>query len=268
MHSSQFLENKIALITGASSGIGESTAREFARHGIEVILVARREEKLKQITEEIIQEGGNATFFTADLTNAQERITLWHNLQAENKIPHILVNNAGLGWYGYFNTMPWPVGLNLLQLNIEASVHLASLALPTMLANNYGHIINIGSIAGKLPEQGIALYSSSKAFIDSFTTVLYRELVGTNVHVSVIRSGAVKTEFFDTARKIENGGSIPNETMAISVSRVSRKIYRLLRSPRKVVYVPGWTWFSPLLETCFGWLLDWIGPVLLKRSKR
>ncbi len=268
MYSSQFFKGKIALITGASSGIGESTARELARHGIEVILVARREEKLRQITKEITDHGGNASYLAADLTQEQERFSLWQKLTEEHKIPQILINNAGIGWYGYFHTMTWEAARNLIQLNIEASAHLSSLALPSMLADNYGHIVNIGSIAGKLPEQGIALYSSSKSFLDSFTTVLYRELVGTQVHVTVVRSGSVKTEFYDAARKIENGGNVPAEKLAIPVSRVSRKIWRLLQSPRKAVYVPGWAYFSPLLEVCFGWLLDWIGPILLKRSNR
>lgn len=267
MHSSKFFLNKTALITGASSGIGESVAKNLAHHGLKVILVARREDRLSKISKEIIDNGGNAVFYVADLSNESARLLLWKQLQDDNLVPDILVNNAGIGWYGYFHEMPWSPAKTLLHLNIDAMVHLSSLVIPSMLMRNYGHIINIGSISGRLPEQGIALYSSSKAFMDSFTTILFRELVGSKIHISVIRAGPLKTEFFDAARKIENGGSIPAEKLATSVSSVSTRVWKLLRNPRKVAYVPGWMFISPLLESLFGWAIDLAGPLLLKMRK-
>jgi uncharacterized protein len=267
MHPPQFFMHKTALITGASSGIGESIAKNLAGQGIKVVLVARREDRLVEISKEIIDAGGMAIFYIADLTSESARFLLWKKLQDDNLVPDILVNNAGIGWYGYFYKMPWSIAKNLLRLNINSMVHLTSLLLPSMLMRNYGHIINIGSISGKLPEQGIALYSSTKAFMDSFTTILYRELVGSSVHVSVIRAGPIKTEFFDAARKMENGGSIPAEKFATSVTSVSNMVWKLLTNPRKVVYVPGWMIVSPLLESLFDWAIDLAGPLLLKTHK-
>jgi uncharacterized protein len=267
MHSSKFFLHKTALITGASSGIGESIAKNLSEQGIKVILVARREDRLVKITKEITDNGGNAFYYVTDLTSESARILLWKKLQEDNLVPDILVNNAGIGWYGYFHEMPWGTGKDLLHLNIDSMVHLTSLVLPSMLARNYGHIINIGSISGKLPEQGIALYSSSKAFMDSFTTILFRELAGSKVNISVIRAGPIKTEFFDAARKMENGGSIPAEKLATSVSSVSKSVWKLLRFPRKVTYVPAWTVLSTLLEVFFVWVIDIAGPILLKMHK-
>jgi len=264
MPSKEFLSNKFALVTGASSGIGELTARLLADKGCSVILVARREENLQKIVESIRSKGGNAEFIVANLGSEVERIRLHEKLTAENKLPDILVNNAGIGWYGYFSQMGWGTAKEVLSINIDAVVHLTSLFLPSMLDRKYGHIINIGSVAGKLPEQGIAIYSSSKAFLDSFTTILHRELVGTKVHVSVIRAGPIKTEFFDSARKKENGGSIPAERLATPASNVAKEVWRILRFPRKVAYVPFWMVISPLLESFFEWLIDLIGPLLLK----
>ena len=268
MYSSKFLNKKIALITGASSGIGESIARKLSQEGMKVILVARREDRLAKLSNEINVSGGDSVYYSIDLSNEIERIKLWHNLSQKNILPDILVNNAGIGWYGYFFDMPWSTAQDLLSLNIEAMVHLTRLALPIMLSRHYGHIINIGSISGKLPEQGIALYSSSKNFMDSFTTVLFRELVGTNVHISVIRAGPIKTEFFDSARKLENGGSIPAEKMATSSSSVSNKVWKLMQKPLKIAYVPFWTALSPLLEVLFHWVIDLIGPLLLNKKKQ
>ncbi len=268
MPSSEFLKSKIALVTGASSGIGALTGKVLAAQGLHVILVARREAKLREIATEITAAGGKVSIRVCDLSFDTERISLVEALNHDGFLPDILVNNAGIGWYGYFHRMPWEVARDLLALNIEATTHLTMLLLPHMLSIGYGHIINIGSVAGKLPEQGVAVYASSKSFLDSFTTALFRELSGTKVHVSVVRAGPIKTEFFDAARKLENGGNIPAEGMATSTISVSNAIWRLLRNPRKVVYVPFWMIFSPLLEYLFEWAVDLVGPLLLKNQKK
>lgn len=268
MPSSTFLQNKIALVTGASSGIGALTSEFLATQGLQVILVARREEKLREIASQITAAGGKAIFRVCDLTVDADRISLFNNLNLDGLLPDILVNNAGIGWYGYFHDMPWEVVRELLSLNIEATSHLTLLFIPHMRASGYGHIVNIGSVAGKLPEQGVAVYASSKSFLDSFTTSLYRELAGTNVHVSVLRAGPIKTEFFAAARKLENGGNVPAEKLATSAIAVSDAIWWLLRRPRKVVYVPAWMILSPLLEYLFEWAVDLVGPLLLKKKQK
>ena len=268
MPSSLTLQNKIALVTGASSGIGALTSKFLADQGLQVILAARREEKLREITSEITAAGEKAIYRVCDLSVDADRISLFNSLNLEGLLPDILVNNAGIGWYGYFHDMPWDVARELVALNIAATTHLTLLFLPHMMASGYGHIINIGSVAGKLPEQGIAVYASSKSYLDSFTTSLYRELAGTGVHISVLRAGPIKTEFFDAARRLENGGNIPAERLATSASAVSNAIWRLLKRPKKVIYVPAWLFLSPLLEYLFEWAVDLVGPLLLKNKQK
>jgi uncharacterized protein len=259
--------HKKVLITGASSGIGAKTAEFLASKGFTVLLVARRKEKLAALVETIQKRGGKAYFFEADLSIEQARIDLIDRLLKENHQPDILINNAGFGWYGHYETMNWQTGRDLIGINIEAVAHLTHLVLPGMLQRGYGHIINIGSVAGKLPEQGIALYSSSKAFLDSFTTSLYRELRGSPVTVSVARLGPIKTEFFDAARSLKNGGNVPAEKMAIPAEVVARGIYRLIAHPHKVVYIPWYLFVSPLLEIFFSGIIDLVGPLLLGKKK-
>lgn len=261
------LKNRIALITGASSGIGAETALLLAQKAIHVVLVARRYERLQELAQVIENNSGKATVIQADLSVESERIRLFNYLNEQNLLPDILVNNAGLAWYGYFHQMPWDIANNIIQLNIAATTHLTLLFLPSMLAKRYGRIINIGSIAGKLPEQGITLYGSSKSYLDSFTTSIFRELRGTGVTASVVRAGPIKTEFFDSARKLENGGSIPAERLAVSSDRVARKIFNLILHPRRFAYVPFYMILSPLLETLFSWIIDLVGPLLLRRHK-
>lgn len=259
---------KIVLITGASSGIGAVTAEYLSTKGFEVILVARRVEKLAAITESIKTKGGIAHYFECDLSIEKERCELFSNLEKNKLMPGILINNAGFGWYGHYETMDWKTGRDMITTNVEAVAHLSHLFIPSFLKTGYGHIINVGSVVGKLPEQGVALYSSSKAFMDAFTTSLYREFRGSGITVSVLRLGPIKTEFFDAARSHVNGGNVPAEKMATSAEGVARGIYRLILHPQKVVYIPWFQIFSPLLEVFFSWALDMVGPLLLGKKTK
>jgi hypothetical protein len=259
---------KIVLITGASSGIGAATAKLLARKCMTVILVARREDRLKEMAAEICKNGGKASFIPADLTQAEDRQRVYESVIKRHGHIDVLINNAGIGYYGYAAEMPVRKAFDLIQLNIEALVQLTLMFLLQMQEHGSGHIINISSIAGGLPNQGIALYGASKAFVDAFTTSLYRELKGTPVHASTVRPGAVTTEFFDTAQLISSGGRrTPGEGSAVTPDKVACRIYKLLNHPRRVAYVPGIMALSPLLEILFGWAIDMIGPVLLKRQK-
>lgn len=260
--------DKIALITGASSGIGAATARLLAEKSLTVVLVARREDKLKELTAEISRLGGKASFIPADLTHAEDRRRVRDSVLKRYGHIDILVNNAGIGYYGYAAEMPWCTAIELIQLNIEALVQLTLMFLPEMKKRGTGHIINISSIAGGLPNQGIAMYGASKAFVDAFTTSLYRELKGTNIHASTVRPGAVTTGFFDTAQVVSTGGRrTPGEGAAITPERVARRIAWLLDHPRRVAYVPRIMAVSPWLEILFGWIIDLLGPILLRRQK-
>jgi hypothetical protein len=258
--------DKIALITGASSGIGAATARELSRHGLGVVLVARRRERLEELAAEIQAAGGQAQTIAADLALPEDRERIFAQAQKCYGTPDVLVNNAGLGWYGYYADMPWNTALEMLQVNVAAVMHLTRLFLPEMRRRGSGHIVNVGSISGSLPNQGIAIYGASKAFLDAFTTSLYRELVGSRLCVSVVRAGPVTSEFYQTARTRPGGRPVPAERFAVSSESVARNIWGLLRRPRKVVYVPRVLSLSPWLETLFGWLIDRLGPVLLRRQ--
>jgi short-subunit dehydrogenase len=259
---------KIVLITGASSGIGAATAKLLAKRCMTVILIARREDRLKDLTAEICRMGGKASFIPADLTLADERRRVYDSVIKRHGQIDVLINNAGVGYYGYASEMPWLTAYDLIRLNIEALVQLTLMFLPHMQKRGTGHIINISSIAGGLPNQGIALYGASKAFVNAFSTSLYRELKGTPVHTSTVRPGAVTTEFFDRAQLISFGGRrTPGEGSAVTPDKVARRIYKLLDHPRRVVYVPRIMVLSSLLEILFGWAIDLIGPVLLKRQK-
>jgi short-subunit dehydrogenase len=164
--------------------------------------------------------------------------------------------------------MSWKTAWEMLQVNVETVVQFSLSFLRFMRERNTGHIINIGSISGSIPSQGIALYGATKSFLDNFTTALYRELSDTRVHVSVVRAGPVKTEFCETALQQENGMHIPTERVGVTSEQVAQHIWTLIRRPRRVIYVPDWLRVVPWAELTFGWMIDRLGPLLLIKQKR
>jgi short-subunit dehydrogenase len=259
---------KIAIITGASSGIGAATARKLAAQGLHVILVARRQDRLEQLAEEIRQAGGLADILPADLSVDSERQRVYSQVEADFGHVDVLINNAGLGWYGYGTEMPWTIASEILQVNISAAVQFTLLCLKKMRSLGSGHIINVGSISGSLPSQGVAVYGATKSFLDNFTTALYRELTGTQLHVSVVRAGPVFTEFDNTVAQLNGGVHLPTEHIGVSAETVANRIWQLLEHPRRVIYVPSWLRITPYIESTFGWLIDRLGPLLLKSQSR
>lgn len=256
---------KTILVTGASSGIGEALARCLAGRGARLALAARRADKLQGLAEEIASEGGEALVFPADLSEDSGRQALYERVIQALGCPDVLVNNAGLGWYGYLDEMPWTEAQSLLQVNIGAAVHLTRLFLPLMRARGSGHVINMSSIAGQIPSQGIAVYAGSKAFLDAFTTALHREMRGSGVHVSLVCPGPVKTPFFDLRES--SGRRIPAERFAVPASSVAKAVSSLLRWPRRVIYVPRVLALTPWVERLFGWAMDLVGPALLRQPR-
>ena len=162
--------------------------------------------------------------------------------------------------------MPWKTALEMLQVNVEAVVHLSLDFLTGMRHRDSGHIINVGSISGSIPSQGIALYGATKSFLDNFTTALYRELRGTRVHISVMLAGSVKTEFYESALLRENGMHAPTEKVGVTSDQVAARIWGLMLRPRRVVYFPQWLQVVPWAELAFGWIIDRLGPLLLKKN--
>ncbi|NLF01057.1 MAG: SDR family oxidoreductase [Anaerolineales bacterium] len=257
------LKGATAIVTGASSGIGEAIAWRLAREGLNVALVARRVERLEELAARVEEAGGTAMAVSADLTEEAERLRLFQSVRDTWGQIDILVNNAGFGWYGYSTDLPWDTARAMVEVNVAAVVHLTSLALSEMAPRGSGHIVNISSVAGSIPSQGVVLYGATKAFLDSFSEGLYRELQGSGVTVSSVRPGPVQgTEFY------ENGAALRGLVARFGTTddKVADRVWRLLQKPRKTVYVPTLLAITPTIERYFGWVIDRLGPLLLRRQ--
>jgi dihydroflavonol-4-reductase len=257
--------SRIAVVTGASSGIGAVTARRLAESGYRVVMVARREDKLRQIAKEIEACGGAAEILAADLSKPQGIRAVYDRVIERGEGIDVLVNNAGFGWYGYASDMPSEIAREMINVNNAALTELIVMFLPLMRGGGRGHVINVSSIVGGFPSPWAALYSATKSFIDTLTTALHRELRGTGVHVSAVRPGPVLTEFYQSVIARSEGRAIPVERF-VPPEAVANAIMRLLVHPRRAVYVPKRFWVIPWLEFGFGWLIDRVAVLLMRRQ--
>ena len=189
-----------ALVTGASSGIGAVFAREFARRGADLVLVARSEGKLAALADELSGSYGVAAeIAVADLAKPSAAAELAASLRARDLQIDILINNAGFGLFAPVNEADHAVLSDMVRLNIETLVDLTREYLPGMLERDRGAIVNVGSTAGFQPVPYMAVYGATKAFVLSFTEALWAETRGTGVRVTALCPGSTDTGFFDVA---------------------------------------------------------------------
>lgn len=185
-----------ALVTGASAGIGEALAVELAKQKFNLILVARRADRLDALAQRLTAEHGiRAHTIAADLAAQGAADKLFADVAARGLTVDILVNNAGLGQNGAFHELPADTMLQLLQVNIVALTALTRAFLPAMIERKRGHVLHVGSVAGFMPGPGMAVYYASKAYVASFSDALAAELQGTGVSSTNLCPGATESEF-------------------------------------------------------------------------
>ncbi len=223
----------IALVTGASSGIGAELARVFARHGHALALVARRESRLNELADEIAALGQRRPMVLAlDLGLPDAAGKIRAALTERGLEPQYVVNNAGYGLIGRAAEIDRHDQLAMIDLNMRALADL-SLSFLDSLERHRGGILNVASVAGFLPGPRSAVYYASKAFVLSFSEALQRELAPRGIRVTCLCPGPVPTEFQARA-----GASGTPEAWATPAARVASAGYRGLMRGRKVV-VPG-----------------------------
>jgi 3-hydroxy acid dehydrogenase/malonic semialdehyde reductase len=187
------MQDHIVLISGASAGIGQATARRFHQAGATVLLLARRLDRLHSLVDEL---GSRAHAFELDVTDGAAVESFFAQLPAPLQAITILVNNAGAA-YGLetsqeANFSSWQA---MVDLNVTALLRLTHAVLPGMVARRRGHIINLGSVAGTYPYPGGNVYGATKAFVEQFSLNLRCDLHGHNVRVTSVEPGLVETEF-------------------------------------------------------------------------
>ncbi len=190
-------ETLTALVTGASSGIGQAYATKLAELGYDVILVARRTERLEALASELREAWGvKAAPLTADLTTEEGISRAEQAISATDNL-NLLVNNAGFGLVGPFAALEIEPNLAMVRLHVQAVVRLTRAALPVMLSQERGGIINVSSLMAFYPIAGSANYAGTKCYLRAFTEALHQELANTGVRVQSLCPGFVRTEMQD-----------------------------------------------------------------------
>lgn len=230
---------RTALITGASAGIGAALAEVFARHGFDLVLTARREERLIATRAALEQEHSiRVQVLPADLAQPEAPEALTAALMRDGVAVDVLVNNAGYAVPGYYRETDWEAQRDFLQVMVTAPLELAHRLLPFMHARKYGRIMNVASVAGMMPGAASStLYGASKAMLIAFSEALHAEQRGSNVHVSALCPGFTHTEFHDVNGTRARMQRLPR-FLWLSADRVAEEGYTALMK-NEVVCVPG-----------------------------
>ncbi len=257
------MNEKVSIITGASSGIGWAVALRAARNGYRVVISARREDRLNELAGKIRASGGEALVVVGDIALLETQKRLVEEAVSNYGRIDVLVNNAGLPLSTGFGASPAEELRNQWDVNVTALSTLTRLALP-YLETTKGTVINIGSSISRFPIPGMGNYAATKIAVASLTDILRMDLMRRGVNVCLVEPGPISTEFGERAG---TGGRSPG--FSVAASQAAIPIVRLFEHPQRRIVVPAW--MGPLLVV-MGFMTRLFVPVinlvLLFRAKR
>jgi short-subunit dehydrogenase len=229
----------LALVTGASSGIGAALARELARDGHDLILSARRLEPMQKLAEELKGSGAQVTVIAADLSQPGAAAGLAAAIAAQGLTVDTLVNNAGLGDNALFHQESEARIGEMLQVNVVALTELTRLLLPGMVARRRGRVMLLASTAAFQPGPFMAVYCATKAYVLSLGEAIRYELRGTGVTLTVLCPGATETEFSRVATAGDIALFKSSMLQRMTAAEVARQGYAALKAGRAIL-ITGW----------------------------
>jgi len=263
------IAGKVAIVTGASSGIGEVTALEFALAGAKVVLAARRIERLEKLAETIRTAGGIALPVQTDLTVIDQIRNLVKTTLATFGRIDVLANIAGSGHYDWFEELSSENLRQHYEVNVIGLAELTREVLPTMKTQRSGYILNMCSYASRISVPPLTVYSSSKYAVEGLTDGLRRELIPWGIKVIRIHpSGVTGTEFKEKASR---EGGIRFKSLAVgrvSREKVARTVVRLVEHPRRSIFLGHLYDVPVLLDSLFPWLVDWVTAAWVLNKQR
>ncbi len=260
------MSRRLCLITGASSGIGEALAREFADHGWDLALVARRKERLEALAEELkAKHGVDSLIIPADLADPGAPGAVVKAVEDAGRQVDGLVNNAGFGLAGTFLNTTWEQQAEFLQVMVTAYAELVHRVLPGMAERGFGRILNVASVAGLSPgAKGHTLYAGAKSLLIKFSQSLHLEAEGKGVHVTALCPGFTYSEFHDVNETRSTVSKLPAYWW-LTAEDVARAGYDAL-SRNVTIRVPG-AWYK-VLVTLFRLMPDPVAEMFMRRQSK
>lgn len=197
------VKNAVTLITGGANGIGKATAHAFARHGAMIVIADLEHQLTDTLQHEFEGYTTPVHFIPCDITQTEHRDRLIHEVTRHYEHIDILINNAGVSMGGAFEDLPSASIDKIINVNLTATIHLTQAILPIMKQQNHGHIVNISSVNALMPPPGEAIYSASKSGLNAFSDSLRRELVKTNIRISVVMPALTQTDMLNNVSEDE-----------------------------------------------------------------
>ncbi len=238
------IKNKVVIVTGASSGIGEATARAFGREGAKVVLAARRVDKLQTLAQEInsMNTGAETLVIQADLSKLEDIQAMVSQTIEKFKRIDILVNNAGFGRLDWLENLDPIKDIQAqIDLNVLGVIQTTRQVLPVMIEQRAGSIINMCSMAGLVATPTYTVYAASKHAVHGFSEALRREVKPWGIDVSLIYPGGVVTEFTQHAGIKRKTNARTPKSMLLTAEQVANAVIKLVRRPRRMLIIP-WLW--------------------------
>jgi len=262
------LNNKVVLITGASSGFGQDAARLFAMEGCKVVLTARRLDRLQALAAQIQNAGGEALAIPVDVTERAEIDVMVQTALDLYKRIDILFNNAGFGSVDWFEKLkPERNVETIIRVNLIGTMLVTRAVLPHMLKRREGHIINMSSIAGLIAAPVISTYSASKYGVRAFTDSLRREVSPFGIKVSGIYPGPAATEFGQRIERTRSREAVNKlKYPHLSSEYVASRVVEIAKRPVRSLVIPWWYRIITTFDTLFPVAVDWISYFFSKKN--
>jgi len=263
------IDGKVVIVTGASSGIGEATAREFARAGAITVLAARRAERLEQLQKEIEEMGGSALAVPTDLTKVDQITNLVQTSLSRYGRIDILANIAGWALYDWFEELSHDELRQTFEVNVIGLAELTRQVIPTMKSQRSGFILNMSSYVSRISVPPLTVYASTKYAVEGLTDGLRRALLPWGIKVIRIHPSSVSGTEFN--QRVVRPGTVEYRSVPIgriSRERLARHIVRLIEKPRRALFISRIYEVPVLINKLFPEFVDWVSAGWVRRKQK
>jgi short-subunit dehydrogenase len=263
------INGKTVLVTGASSGMGAAIGKAMAKAGGRVLLLARREDELRRVADEIKQAGGEARIYPVDLADSSSVMEVAQRIKAEVGTPDIIVNNAGSGKWRFIEETSPEEAVQMMAVPYFAAFFVTRAFMPEMLKRNSGHIVNISSVGSRFVWPGATAYLAARWAVRGFTEALRADLYGTGIDVTLYESGVVQSSYWE-----HNPGSqerVPKMGLlvpALTPEQVGAAIVKGVERNKRLVVIPFMMQLTYWQHAVVPWLVQWLMTVTGYRRPR
>lgn len=253
------VNEKTALITGASSGMGMAIVDAFVNAKARVILLARRKDLLDRIADKINSNGGAAFVYSIDLSDTQAIEEITNKIKTELGVPDIIINNAGSGQWKFIDETSAEEAVQMMTLPYFATFCITKAFLPEMLKRNSGHIVNISSVASRFVWPGATAYIAARWAIRGFTEALRADLDNTNIGVTLYESGLVDSPYWENnPNSRERIPKLANLIPTLTTEQVGKAIVNGVRKNKKLVVIPLMMKITYWQHAVVPWAVQWL----------